>query len=135
MSNDGLFETNEYLDNDDDVISFSSDSMCKLVDFKRKIGDFFISDLPNKLVEYLENIGIKSVRMYERGIKLGSSYPKNSKWLTEGKECEILKVGSNGWKKGKIRLKITLEFIPDEPEIKQIESPLDDIRQTMNQSN
>ncbi|ACB52473.1 hypothetical protein cce_3125 [Crocosphaera subtropica ATCC 51142] len=41
-------------------------------------------------------------------------------------------MGSNSWKKGKIRLKVSLEFIPDEPKIKEIESPLDDIRQSIN---
>ena len=34
-------------------------------------------------------------------------------WLTEeGIECEVLKFGSNGWQKGKVR--IYLEFCPDE---------------------
>ncbi|WP_019507215.1 KGK domain-containing protein [Pleurocapsa sp. PCC 7319] len=50
-------------------------------------------------------------------------------WFQDGEKCEILKAGSSGWQKGKIKLKlnISLEFIPDKPE--EIESPLDDIRQ------
>lgn len=68
---------------------------------------------------------------------------KFEKWLGEGINCEILKFGAKGWQKGKVRIKVTLEFCPDQPEIEetptnnnleinQIESPLDDIRQMMN---
>ena len=46
------------------------------------------------------------------------------KWLFEGTECQYLAPGKL-WKKGKI--KISLEFIPDE-----VESPLDEIRREMN---
>lgn len=56
-------------------------------------------------------------------------------WFSEGGECEILRPGSQGWQKGKIRirLKATLEFCPDEPESNQEESPLDDIRQMISE--
>jgi hypothetical protein len=67
-------------------------------------------------------------------------------WLKEGVNCELLKPASNGWKKGKVRIQIILEFCPDEPEgeeileinepdIPQPESPLDDLRQRINQEN
>lgn len=45
-------------------------------------------------------------------------------WAGEGVPCEILQLGAKGWRKGKVRMRIELEFCPDEPE-----SPLDDIRQ------
>ena len=48
-------------------------------------------------------------------------YSKFKKWLSEGVPCEILSPNQN-WQTGKI--KISLQFIPDEPE-----SILDDIRQ------
>ncbi len=61
----------------------------------------------------------------------------------DGVDANVLRIGSQGWKKGKIKLKIVLEFCPDEPEIEQVtqsndlemnqpESPLDDIRRMMN---
>ena len=70
-------------------------------------------------------------------------------WFGEGIDCEILRVGAQGWKKGKIRLKlnVTIEFCPDEPEVEetpennesetsQPESPLDGLRrQLLNQEN
>ena len=69
------------------------------------------------------------------------------KWFGEGIECEILRVGAQGWKKGKIKLNVTIEFCPDEPEVEEIpknnqsetskpESPLDDLRrQLLNHEN
>jgi len=46
----------------------------------------------------------------------------------DGIDCKILKPGK-GWQKGKIRL--TLEFIPDQPIIPP--SPLDDLRKQIKQ--
>ncbi len=71
---------------------------------------------------------------------------QSNSWLQEGVNCELLKPGSSGWKKGKVRIKMILEFSPDEPEgeeileinepdIPQPESPLDDLRQRINQEN
>jgi hypothetical protein len=62
------------------------------------------------------------------------------KWFDEGIECEILKLRSGGWQKGKVRinLEVSVEFFPDEPEIeettdiKEPESPLDDLRRMIN---
>ena len=51
----------------------------------------------------------------------------NSFWFNKGKKSEILRAGSEKWQKRKLKIKVTLEFIPDKPE--QIKSPLDDIRQ------
>ena len=132
MSQDRICGHNEYLNNDDDVIAFSADSMCKMSRFKDLIKNCVSSNFSNQLVEYLEKAGMQNLKIYSRSNNSTKSYLTNNKWLTEGKDCEILQVGSNGWKKGKIRLKVSLEFIPDEPEINEIESPLDDIRQSMN---
>ncbi|HAT14724.1 MAG TPA: hypothetical protein DCS91_15135 [Microcoleaceae bacterium UBA11344] len=71
------------------------------------------------------------------------------KWFSQGIDCEILRVGAQCWKKGKIKLKlnVTIEFCPDEPEAEQTpeknesetpkpESPLDDLRrQLLNHEN
>ncbi|MEP6490173.1 KGK family protein [Microcoleus vaginatus GB2-A3] len=69
-----------------------------------------------------------------------------SKWIfpSQGIDCHLLKIGSQGWQKGKLRIEaslswatstgyytievIKLEFCPDEPA--EPESILDDIRQS-----
>jgi len=54
-----------------------------------------------------------------------------SDWFGNGVECKILQAGSNGWKSGKVKINVTIEFIPDEP--LKAESPLDEIRREMQQ--
>ena len=53
---------------------------------------------------------------------IGNSVNRNKKekWCIEGVPCEVL-APNQSWQKGKV--KISLEFIPDE-----IESPLDELR-------
>lgn len=57
----------------------------------------------------------------------------------EGIDCQILKIGSKGWEKGKIQIEVnkniksgqtqtSIKFCPDEPP--EQKSPLDDIRQS-----
>ncbi|NET70477.1 MAG: hypothetical protein F6K62_05640 [Sphaerospermopsis sp. SIO1G2] len=48
-------------------------------------------------------------------------------WINKGVECQVLKPGKN-WQSGKFRIKLSIEFCPDESEIKEAESPLDDLR-------
>ena len=56
----------------------------------------------------------------------------------EGMECEFLKV-SDKWRKGKIRLNVTVELLAEEeeetPAPPEQESPLDDIRRLMKDEN
>jgi hypothetical protein len=61
-------------------------------------------------------------------------------WIGEGVNCEVLACQNNiqGWQSGKVR--IVLEFIPDEisepikPIGEELDSPLDDIRQSIEQN-
>jgi len=66
-------------------------------------------------------------------------------WFEEGIDCEILKLGAKDWQKGKIKIRVSLEFCPNEPDVEETigsnqsefnkpESPLDDIRQMMNEN-
>ena len=113
-------ETNEYLSNcnSKDVISLSSKSLF----YVHKLCDLVLSSLDRSVGDRIANS--ISQKLSNRG---------NAKlWFEDGESCEILKAGSSGWQKGKIKLKVnfTLEFIPDEPEAEL--SPLDDIRQENN---
>ncbi|MGK7879347.1 MAG: KGK domain-containing protein [Crocosphaera sp.] len=121
MSQDRICGHNEYLNNDDDVIAFSPNSLCKIAKIKEVVDGLIKEYLGEYRDRYFKSKGIQETNTSD-----------DIDWYKTGKDCEILQVGSNGWKKGKIRLKVSLEFIPDEPEINEIESPLDDIRQSMN---
>ncbi|NMF58067.1 KGK domain-containing protein [Pseudanabaena yagii] len=54
--------------------------------------------------------------------------------LKEGISCRVMTTQQTGWRFGKIRLKIELQFIPDESSteetVENFDSPLDEIRKT-----
>lgn len=56
-------------------------------------------------------------------------------WNSRGVEAEILNPKSSGWKKGKVRLRVVLEFCLDEPEDTTTDNldnnSLDEIRKTI----
>ncbi|MBD2014467.1 KGK family protein [Microcoleus sp. FACHB-53] len=69
-----------------------------------------------------------------------------ARWFGDGIDCEMLNLGSKSWKKGKVRIKVSLEFYVEEQEDSQTlgsdaleisppESPLDDLRQMINKEN
>lgn len=108
-----------------------------------EISMFKVSDLIKQVKLALEETGLQILKntLASRG-----GIPGNTQdWYAQGINCEILKPGNETWKKGKVKINIILEFCPDEPEIEattqnnstensQMSSPLDDIRQMMNQN-
>jgi hypothetical protein len=72
---------------------------------------------------------------------LSSSKLPCQEWVDDGVECEVLQGQGGGWQRGKVKLSVCLEFIPDKPEVyqhspsiapSQPESPLDDLRSQLN---
>ena len=106
--------TNKHLDKceDRDVVSFNSEKWIGVKKLKQIIAQSF------------SQAGISSVSEHISSI---SEFKGSQSWFFQGEKCEILRAGSKGWQKGKIKINVTLEFIPDEPE--ETTSPLDDIRQ------
>lgn len=145
-------ENNSYLEDcsDDDVLSFSSSGqqpfMYKVGNFRKAVKNIFHEDrqIGDVLRNLLESAGLlisKAGHYSKHGF-----HPERIMWFTDGVTCEILKVGERGWKTGKIRIRVSLEFCPDQPEfedtianeqseISQPESPLDDLRRMMNNQN
>lgn len=72
--------------------------------------------------QLLEKLKLLLCNKGEQAIPPGSL----NKWLGEGINCEILTPNQN-WRQGKLRIKLELEFIPDE-----IGFPLEDVRQGNN---
>jgi hypothetical protein len=135
--------------NDDDVVSFNR----RLEKFAK-----FKSDLENEFREKVNKFYAKEDQHYntvERILTLtNTSFGKcdltiNLSSPKEGKKCEILRLGAKSWQKGRLRtqafigffpdttekakIQFILEFSPDEPEITEPESPLDDIRRMINE--
>lgn len=119
-------EYNYYLQNcsNDDVIQFSN-SIHKIGQLKTAM-ELAINNenkLPSTLYSALREQGIISVNL-----------APTQKMLGDGLDAEVLKIGAKGWQKGKIRVKISVEFEPEEPETNEPESPLDDLRRMMNEN-
>jgi hypothetical protein len=109
------------------ALSFPN-SMFRVVEFVAKVKDAFHINGHNALVNSLAQRG---------GIP---SNPKD--WFDQGIDCEILKPDAKGWKKGKIRIQVSVEFCPEQPEElvetsdsadSKSNSSLDDIRQMINE--
>lgn len=106
--------------NDTDVVSLRYDDEGIVLDAKTYRAE-----------EFLKKLAV----FFDQNFKTSLQYCTN--WCTTGILCEALTPG-NPWRKGKVRLR--LEFIPDEPEPQAIleahseqesASPLDDIRQSI----
>lgn len=104
---------------------------------------FKVSKLLTEVKEAWRIQGLPALRNKLSG--RGGISGTDDQWCALGVSCEILKPGNTSWKKGKIKINISLEFCPDEPEVEEItqnndlehnqaSSPLDDIRQMMNQN-
>lgn len=135
---------------DNDVLSFSQpEKTYKLGNFREQVKQQFSQNLDN--YTRTERLGYISVG--ERRI-----YSKELAWSSTLINCEVLSLGSQSWQKGKLRIQVHLErtevegyspsdqsvkiqqvyleFCPDEPEVTELsppESPLDDLRQIINQ--
>ena len=106
--------------NSDDVVSFTEEDdgyNSRVYDIQQR---FKISRL-FEFGEFIDGIS-----------KLISLSTEAMELLTEGIQCRVMTTRQQGWRFGKIRLKIELQFIPDEPFTEQntdnFDSPLDEIR-------
>jgi hypothetical protein len=117
--------------NDDDILSFD-DEICKLSKFRKNLLQSFYYSAMYMIGNLIQRLKVINL-------------PVNNQckeWFNSGKECELLKEGKK-WQKGKLRIQLTLEFVPDESieenddqEIDNIiESPLDEIRQQLTDNN
>lgn len=118
----------QYLEheNSNAVVSFDNGTTFKVSKFIENLNTFFSQSILNELSEKLKQTGLGTPPAY-RGA-----------WNT-GVNAEILEPKSGKWQKGKVRMRIVLEFCPDEPEetktdnTQQNTSSLDDIRQAIAQ--
>jgi len=120
-------EYNDYLKNirDDDILEQQveqQETLFKIGKVKSALESAFDNNIPTALASHF----YKNVQLSLLG--------KLTDWFTQGVDCRILKAGSDGWKKGKLKIRVVVEFIPDEPEISEYQSPLDEIRREMQQN-
>ncbi|MEQ9480752.1 KGK domain-containing protein [Coleofasciculus sp. F4-SAH-05] len=121
----------------DEIVSLSEDSLSILIAHPTFKVSEFMKAMINLLINN-DNVLKYSIQKKRRDIE------EVNGWWNEGIQGQVLTHEGKGWQNGKVRL--TLEFCPDEaeieetsasnePEISQPESPLDDLRQSINQEN
>ena len=83
-----------------------------------EVSMFKVSDLMKQVKQSLETKGLDILKS---NLNSRGGIPGNTQdWYVQGVNCEILKPGNTSWKKGKVKINISLEFCPDEPEIEEI---------------
>lgn len=89
---------------DDDVVSFRG-KLFKVSQLRKMMGHAMTEQ--NQLNLTLSNA------LKQKGLELGLTDTKE--FLHQGVKGELLTITGQGWQKGKIKMKISLEFIPDVP--------------------
>ncbi|WP_041623125.1 KGK domain-containing protein [Oscillatoria nigro-viridis] len=143
MNNEIKSNTNYETVGDDDVLLFE-EATYLVRRFKKLTASKFSKILETYVVGANNQGGKKQIiecmnelRINEQIIIFGSEI----NWISpkEGIDCQVLKIGSNGWQKGKLKIEVNedlqlgetqvcIKFCPDEP--LEPKSPLDDIRQS-----
>ena len=106
------------------VVSFSNGTTFRINHFMGRLNDFFIQNVLVSLSEKLQQAGL-------------GTPPNHQRTWNDSVDAEILEPHSGEWKKGKIRMRVILEFCPDEPEeinndiLQPDNNSLDDIRKTI----
>lgn len=113
------------------VISFPEGKIFKIGKLLERVNALFRQSTLIQLPENLHKEGFARLTISGRQSCWSTHY-----WNKEGVEAEVLDTESGGWKKGKVRMRVVLEFCPDEPEESQINNnsennSLNDIRKTI----
>ncbi|MTJ52458.1 KGK domain protein [Anabaena sp. UHCC 0253] len=128
-------ELNSQLENgnNDDVLDLGDSFLCKFGKFKESLISAISYNGLNFSDKINESLKGRGIQVKWLGVKW---YDAN--W-TEDVKCKILKINSKGWQDARFRIKISVEFEIDEPEIEEEnteiqepESPLDDLRRKIN---
>lgn len=103
-----------------------------ILNFTENLPNRVVTSNPTTKVQAIINNLICRILDVSRLTELDNRhYKTRKKWIEQGINCERLNPGDPQWKKGKVRIKVTVEFVPDEPESSDYQSPLDEIRQEM----
>jgi hypothetical protein len=116
---------------EEDVVTFTDKHTFCISQF-RDIIFASISDIQNKYTNSLKEQGFPIATGFYETVTSFRRKP-DSEWFDSGAECKMLRLGEKGWKKGKIRIRVDVEFVPDNEENSDEidESDLDEIRNSI----
>ena len=141
MSENQVNQKYEILEGDNDVLLLNNKDTFTVQRFKELVGNKF-NDIvgvyiQSKMTDVMNLMSSLSISEETKTMIPGGDINWNS--AQKGIDCQVLKVGSKGWEKGKIKIEVSksfqsgqtqacIKFSPDEPP--EQKSPLDDIRQS-----
>ncbi len=97
---------------DQDVLAFR-DGTVKFVRFRQALDIALSSKVPDALADSLSTQ--KMHFSSERRFRYSRAWaPGDRTWFQDGVDCEILQLGAPQWQTGKVRLRLVVEFVPDE---------------------
>ncbi len=111
MTPDHLYSPHECQEND--VLSFG-DATYKVGKFQQAVEAAFSGPLASQFSSQLNSRGIQ---IDPKHIAPSGRSEEHVRWFKEGVDCEILQLGSQSWKKAKLKIKFACELrIEDEPQ-------------------
>jgi hypothetical protein len=108
------------------------------------------SEIQNDAIVLFKKVGMSSELISDKILGVSSDFAQRfhqelidskvvdtwhyaEKWLAAGHPCQLLNPGGQ-WQKGRLRLRITAEFVPDEPEIAPTDRPIEPSLDTFRES-
>lgn len=79
---------------------------------------------PNRLTPMISNVNARQLLDdVERRVTQPYDDRQKGDWLVDGIDCEILEPGATEWQRGKVRLRVSLEFCPSHAVHAEVSKP------------
>lgn len=97
---------------DNDVVTFQ-DGTVRMARLRQALDLAMSSKLPDALMDSLitQKLHLNGDRHFRDSRAWNR---KDVNWFQEGIDCEVLQLGSPTWRRGKLRLRVSVEFIPED---------------------
>jgi hypothetical protein len=93
-----------------DLIRFDKNQILEINKLKEALRHIFEDRLESPLVDALSLMGIQTYKGTRIKSPSGRETTFYNSWFKEGVHCEVLTLGNEKWKRGKIKMKISIEF-------------------------
>ncbi|GFE70114.1 KGK domain-containing protein [Chroococcus sp. FPU101] len=106
--------------NDDDLIEFSNNSLMKIGKLRKALKQVFNRDIEDFIKNFLRNEAIKIYPATQIYYPDGTTKIHQNNWFSSGVACKLLKLGNKSWNQGTIKIRVEVEFFPNEKSDKTI---------------
>ena len=117
-----------------DLIRFDKNQILEINKLKEALRHIFEDRLESYLVDALSLMGIQTYKGTRIKSPSGRETTFYNSWFKEGVHCEVLTLGNEKWKRGKIKMKISIEFEIEQnvETVEIVESEFKSLREQLN---